>query len=143
MAGKTIKRQIPTSKINYLPPADEPNQEIQLDFIGPGRFKQRRLFNLTSFDRYSRWPVACICEAPTGKFAKTFLEQYILLNGIPQTIRTDKGTAFLGNEFRSVCKKAKHKTNIWYAIYIHTATGLVERGMKSLKDITRTNLEDK
>ena len=142
MAGKSIKPQIPMSEINYLPPADKPNQEIQLDFIGPIRFKQRRFYILISIDRHSRWPAACICEAPTGKTAKTFLEQYILLNGIPQTIRTDKGTAFTGNEFRTVCKKLNIKL-IYGTPYIHTATGLVERGIKTLTDLMKTNLEDK
>ena len=118
MAGKSIKPQIPMSEINYLPPADKPNQEIQLDFIGPIRFKQRRFYILISIDRYGRWPAACISEAPTGKTAKTFLEQYILLNGIPQTIRTDKGTAFTGNEFRTACKKLNIKLNMVHHIFI-------------------------
>ena len=141
MAGKSLKPQIPTLKINYLPPADKPNEENQLHFIGPIRFKQRRFFILISIDRYSRWPATCICEAPTGKTAKTFLEQKHFLNVIPQTIRTDKGTAFTGNEFRSICQKLNIKL-IYGTPYIHTATGLVERGIKTLKDLTRTNLED-
>ena len=90
MAGKCIEPQIPMSEINYLSPAEKPNREIQLDFIGPIRFKQRRFLILISIDRFGRWPAACICEAPTWKTATTFLKQYILLNGIPQTIRTDK-----------------------------------------------------
>ena len=99
-SGKSIKPQLPMTEINYLPPAEKPNQEIQLDFIGPIRFKHRRFYILISTDRYSRWPAACICEAPTSKTAKIFLEQYILLNGIPQASRTNKGTAFTGKEFR-------------------------------------------
>ena len=75
MTGKSIKPQIPMSEINYLPPTDKPNEEIQLDFIGPIRFQQRRFFILISIDRYSRWPAACICEAPNGNTAKIFLEQ--------------------------------------------------------------------
>ena len=91
MAGKNIKPQLPMTEINCLPPVEKTKQEIQLDI-------------LLSIDRYSRWPAACICEAPTGKTAKNFLEQYITLNGLPQTIRTDKGTAFTGKEFRDFCK---------------------------------------
>ena len=113
-----------------------------MDFIGPIRFKHRRFYILISIDRYSRWPAACICEAPTGKTAKIFLQQYILLNGIPQVIRTDKGTAFIGKEFRQMCKNL-HIKLIYSTPYIHTATGLVERGIKTLKDLMRTNLEDK
>ena len=109
MAGKNIKPQLPMTEINYLPPAEKTNQEIQLDFIGPIRFKHRRFYILLSIDRYSRWPAACICETATGKTAKNFLEQYITLNGLPQTIRTDKGTAFTGKEFRDFCKSLNIK----------------------------------
>ena len=130
------------SEINYLPPTDKPNEEIQLEFIGPIRFKQRRYLILITIDRYSRWPAACICEVPNGKTAKTFLEQYLLLNGIPKVIKTDKRTAFTGNEFRSTCKKLNIKL-IYGTPYIHTSTGLVERGIKTLKDSMKTNLEDK
>ena len=141
MTGKSNKPQIPMSEKNYLPPTDKPNEEIQLDFIGPIRFKQQIFIILISIDRYSRWPAACICEAPNGKTAKTFLEQYILINDIPQVIRTDKGTAFTENVFRSTCKKVNIKL-IYGTPYIHTATGLVERGIKTVKDLMKTNLED-
>ena len=104
MSGKSLKLQIPMTEINYLPPVEKPNEEIQLDFIGPIRFKHRRFYILISIDRYSRWPAACICEDPTSKTAKVFLQQYILMNGIPQVFRTDKGTAFTGKEFRQMCK---------------------------------------
>ena len=100
MAGKNIKPQLPMVEINYLPPGEKTNQEIQLDFIESIKFEHRRFYILLSIDRYSRWPAACICEAPIGKTAKNFLEQYMTLNGLPQTIRTDKSTAFTGKEFR-------------------------------------------
>ena len=129
------------TEIYYLPPVEKTNQEIQLDFIGPIRFKHRRFYILLSKDRYSRLPAACICEAPTGKTAKNFLEQYITLNGLPQTIRTDKGTAFTGKEFREICKSLKIKL-IYGTPYIHTPTGLVERGIRTLKEYLRTNLEE-
>ena len=95
--GKNIKSQLTMTEVNYLPPTKKPNQGIQLDFIGPRRPKQRRFFMLVSTDRYSRWPAACICETPTDKTAKSFLEQYINLIGISETIGTDEGTAFSGN----------------------------------------------
>ena len=90
MTGKSLKPQIPMTEINYLPPVEKPNQEIQLHFAAPIRFKQRRFYILVSIDRYSRWPAACICEAPNGRTAKTFLEQYIFLNAIPQLRRTER-----------------------------------------------------
>ena len=119
MAGKNIKPQLPMSEINYLPLAEKTNQEIQLNFIGPIRFEHRRFYILLSIYRYSRRPAACICEAPTGKTAKNFLEQYITLNGLPQTKRTDKNTAFTGKEFRDFCKSLNIKL-IYGTPYIHT-----------------------
>ena len=92
------------TEIFYVPLVEKINQEIHLDFIGPIRNRHRRFYLLLSMDRYSRWPAACICEAPTGRTAKNFLEQYVTLNGLPQTIRTDKGTAFTGKEIRELCK---------------------------------------
>ena len=103
MTGKNIEPQLPMTEVNYLPPTKKPNEEIQWDFIGPIRFKKRRFFILVSIDRYSSWPAACVSDKPTGKTAKSFLEQYINLNGIPQTIRTDKSTAFTGKEFSDIC----------------------------------------
>ena len=141
MTGKGIKTKLPKTEINYLPPVEKPNQEIQLGFIGPVRFKHRRIYIQVSIDRYSRWPAACNGEAPTSKTAKIFVEQYKLLNGITQTIRTAKRTAFTGKNFRQMCKNL-HIKLIHGTPYSHTATGLRERGIKILKDLTRTNLED-
>ena len=42
MAGKNIEAQRPLTEIYYLPPAEKPNQDIQLEFDGPIRFKHRR-----------------------------------------------------------------------------------------------------
>ena len=141
MAGKNIEPQLPITEIICLPTVEKTNQEYQLDFIGPIRFKHQRFYILLSIDRYSRWPAACICEAPTGKTAKNFLEQYITLNGLPQTIRTDKGTAFTGKEFREIFKSPNIKLT-YGTPYIHTPPGLVERGIRTLKEYLRTNLEE-
>ena len=118
--------------INYLPPVEKTNQEIHLDFIGPIRFEHRRFHILFSIDRYSRWPAECICEAPTGRTAEKFVEQYDTLNGLPQTIRTDKGTAFTGKEFRELCK-ALNINLVYGTPYIHTPIGMVKRGIRTLK----------
>ena len=70
------------------------------------------------------------------------MEQYILLNGTPQVIRTDKRMAFTRNEIRFTCKTLNIKL-IYGTPYLHTATGLVKRSIKTLKDLMKTNLEDK
>ena len=112
-----------------------------MDFIGLMKNNMRRIFIVVSVDRYSRWPTASICKYTDGKIAVSFLKQYIPLNGIPKIFRTDKGTAFMGNTFRSFCKEMNIKL-VNGTPYIHSSTGLVERGIKTLKDSLRTNLED-
>ena len=77
-------------------------------------------------------------RSPNGKTAITFLKQNILLNGIPQIVRTDKGTAFTRKEFRTMCKDLNIKL-IYGTPYIHMATGLVKRGIKTLKDLINEN----
>ena len=66
------------------------------------------------------------------------MEQYTNLNGIPKTIRTDKATTFTGHTFREFCRN-HHIRLIFGTPYIHTPTGLVERGMRTLKGILLTN----
>ena len=87
----------------------------------------RRFYILLSMDRYSKWPAASFCTSTDGETAVKFLDHYIRLNGIPKTIRTDKATAFTGRLFRDFCKKHYIKL-IYRPPYIHTPTGLVERG---------------
>ena len=96
MSGKNIKPNILSTEINSDPPLDNPNEEIQLDFIGPMTENNRRFYILLSIDRYSKWPAASFCTSTDGETAVKFLDQYIRLNGIPIIIKTDKATAFTG-----------------------------------------------
>ena len=80
-------------------------------------------------------------KLPVGKTAKTFLKQFILLNGIPQIIRTDKGTEFTGKKLRTICNDMSIKL-IYGTPHVHTVTELVEQGTRTLKDSVKTKLED-
>ena len=91
-------------------------------------------------DRYRKWPAASFCTSTDGETAVTFLEQYIRLNGIPKTIRTVIATASTGRLFRDFCKK--HYIKLIYGTpFIHTPTGLVERGVRTLKENLLTNIK--
>ena len=105
MSGKNIKPNIPYTEKNSLPPLNSPNAEIQLDFISPITDNNRRFYILLSMDRFSKWPAACFCRSTDGEAAVKCLEQYINLNGVPKTIRTDKATAFTGRLFREYCRR--------------------------------------
>ena len=126
MSGKNIKPNIPSTETNHLPRLDNPNEEIQLYFIGPITVENRQFHILLSMDRFSKWPAANFCTSTDGETAIKLLEQYIQLNGIPKTIRTDRTTAFTGRLFKNFCKK--HFIKLIYGTpYIHTPAGLVER----------------
>ena len=139
MAGKSIKPNIPSTEKNQLPPLNEPNEELQLDFIGPITERNRRFYILLSMDRFSKWPAASFCKSTDSQMAVKFLEQYVNLNGIPKTIRTDKSTAFTSRSLKEFCKGHQMKL-IHGTPYIHTPTGLVERGVRTLKEILLTNV---
>ena len=141
LSGKNLKPNIPKTEQNSLPPLSAPNEEIQLDFIGPIMDQNRRFYILLSMDRYSKWPAASLCKTTDGETATKFLEQYCNLNGIPKTIRTDKATAFTGRQFREFCK-TKFIKLIYGTPYIHTPTGLVGRGVRTLKENLLTNIKD-
>ena len=91
-------------------------------------------------DRYSKWPAASLCKPTDGKTAVNFLQQYIQLNGIPKTIRTDKVSAFTCHYFREFCRK-NYLSIIHGTPYIHTPTGLVERGVRTIKENLLTNIK--
>ena len=140
MFGKSVKPNIPNTEKKVLPPVNSPNEEIQLDFIGPITENHRRFYILLSMDRFSKWPAASLCKYTDGKTAVKLIEQYIQLNGIPKMIRTDKATAFTGRLFRDFCKK--HYIKLIYGTpYFHTPTGLVERGVRTRKENLLTNIK--
>ena len=112
-----------------------------MDFIGPITDQNRRFYILLSMDQYSRWPAVSLCKTTDGETATKILEQYCNLNGIPKTSRTDKTTAITGRQFREFCKNKFIKL-IYGTPYIHTPTGLVEPGVRTLKENLLTNIKD-
>ena len=75
------------------------------------------------------------------KNSKKFPGTIYYIKRVTTNHRTDKGTAFTGKEFREICKSLNIKL-IYGTPYIHTPTGLVERGIRTLKEHLRTNLEE-
>ena len=92
-------------------------------------------------DKNSRWPVAKICENTNHETVISFLNEYINVYGVPKQIKSDKGGAFISKEYIEYCKT--HNINrVYGTANLHTGTGLVERTIQSLKNLTLANLED-
>ena len=100
-----------------------PNEEIQLD--------QSQKTTVGAF--CCRWPAASFFTSTDGETLIKFLKQYLQLNSIPETSRTDNATAFTGRLFRDFFKKHYFKI-IYGTPYIQTPTGLVERIVRTLKE---------
>ena len=108
--------------------------------MGPITDQNRRFYTLLSMDRYSKWPAASLCKTTDGETEIKFLEQYCNSNGIPKTISMDKAAAFTGRLFRKFCKN-KFIEIIYGTPYIHTPTGLVERGVRTLNETLLANIK--
>ena len=100
----------------------------------------RKIYILLSVDRYSKWPAACLTNSPNGTTAAKFLERYIKLKGVPKLILTDQGTEFTGRVFRQFFKK--YFRIIYVTPFLHTSTGLVERGVRTLKNYMLANINE-
>ena len=111
-----------------------------MDFIDPITKTNQRFYILRSLDRYSEWSAASFYKPTDGPTADRFLEQNLNLNGIPKTIGNDKATAFTVRTFRGFCKN--HHIKLFNSTpYVHTPTGLVERGVRTLKETILTNVK--
>ena len=141
-AGKNIITQISSTEKNKLEILTEPNQEIQLDFAGPIKSKTRGdVYILVAVDRFSKWPTALVCGNTDTRTVLKILTKSFTDNGTPQCIRTDKGSCFKSNEFKKFCNDENMK-RIRCTPNLHTGTGLVERMIRTIKSLTRTNVAE-
>ena len=89
LSGKNIKLETPsTGKKNNLPSLQEPNEETQLDFVGPNTFKNRKVYIFLAVDRFSKWPSASITKTSSdGKSVIEFMRQISMVHGNPKNRR--------------------------------------------------------
>ena len=142
-AGKNLKTQLPSTEKSKLEPPKNPGEEIQIDFTGNlnSNYLDSSPFILVAVDKNSRWPVAKICKNTNHGTVLTFLREYIKVYGVPKTIKSDNGSAFISKEYKSFCKEY-NIIRKYGTLNLHTGTGLVERTIQSLKNLTKTNLEE-
>ena len=90
--GKNLKSYKTFNSSLPLPPLFAPNDEVQLDFAGPLQDeKGKKVFILVAVDRFSKFPSALLTKNTGSKKVVKFLEAYIRIHGIPNSIRTDHG----------------------------------------------------
>ena len=139
LTGKPLKCMKTQNEFGKLPAANQPNEEISLDFAGPfhnANIKKKYL--LVSVDNYSAWPDALFLPNPTTDKVIEFLLEYIAKNGIPKRIRTDPGTAFKSEKFKAFCKE-KFIDHVVCPVRDHKGNGKVEGMIRTINERLRTN----
>ena len=76
-----------------------PWQRLSVDFMGPKPTRSRNKYIFTVIDKASRFPFAFPVEGPTTNAAIFCLTSLFSLFGPPQSIHSDRGTAFESYEF--------------------------------------------
>ena len=142
VSGESIKRNIPSTEKTAYHRWTVPTEKFNWIsiLVDQSRKITAWFYLILSIDRYSKWQSASICKHTDRETAVNLLEQNIQLNGIPKTIRTDNATAFTGRLFCDFCKNRYIKL-IYGIPYIHTPTGLVKRGVRTLKENLLTNIK--
>ena len=95
---------------------------------------------MVALDSNSRWPVAKTCKN-TNHESVIFLQENTNIYGVPKSVKTDRGRAFISKEFSKYC----NENNIirkYGTANLHTGTGMAERTIRSLKNLLKANLED-
>ena len=131
--GKNLKPKIPKSKLANLPPLNEPNEEIQMDFAGPILDEQNNdSYILASVDRFSRYPNAKLYHNCDTDTAIKYLEKFIKFHGMPRNIRCDQAQAFKSRQFEIFCNNHNIKL-ILAPAGDHRANELIERLIQTIK----------
>ena len=88
--GKNLKSIIPSNKWAPIKLCKKQNEEIQIDFGGPiNNEKNQELYFLACIDRFSKFPAAEVFGRANAQIILKFLEEYVLLHGVPRTTRLD------------------------------------------------------
>ena len=145
-AGKNIRVIKRQSEFETIQKAKHVNEERALDFMGPfAGAPENKKYLLVAIDQLSANPTLKIVKNTAIEEVTEFLRKYISDNGIPQKLRTDQATVFMGNEFRQFRKELGMR-HVVCPIYDHRGNGKVERLVRTINERLRvrsTNRETK
>ena len=82
-----------------------PNEEIQIDFGGTIYNEKNQDF-LACIIRLSRFPTAEVFDRANAENILKFLHEFVLLHGIPRTIRLDQAQCHIGYQNKTFCNQS-------------------------------------
>ena len=92
-------------------------------------------------DRFSKWPTADFGKNTNTRTVIKLLSKYCTDNRIPRTICTNNGSCFKSQELKNCCN-GKNIKRIRCTPNLHAGNGLVEKTIRTVKSLTRANLEN-
>jgi len=118
--------------------SSKPFEKIFLDIVGPlVTTDTGNTYILTMQDDLTKFSLGVAIPNHTANMvAQSFVEKFVLIHGIPDTILTDQGTDFLSKTFTEVCKLLKiNKINT--SPYHPQTNGSLERSHRTLAEYLR------
>ena len=104
--GKNLKSIIPAKKWAPLKLCKVSNEEIQIDLGGPiYNEKNQEVYFLACIDRFSKFPTAEVFDRANADNILKFLQEYVLLHGIPRSIRLDQARCQTGSQIKAFCSQ--------------------------------------
>ena len=108
-----------------------PGQVIHLDYL---EYDSKHIFILK--DQYSSWSKYYLTSDMSSQSAIRCLKDYFNIFGLPTKIVSDGGLSFRSGVFREFLESyhiIHHQTSAYWS----SSAGLVERGVRSLKDVLK------
>ena len=131
--GKNLKFILPANKWAPLKLCKVPN-EIQIDFGGPiYNEKNQEIYFLACIDRFSKSPTTEVFDRANTDNILKFHQEYVLLHGIPRTVRLDQARCQTGQQVKTFCSQNNIQL-IEAPIHDHRAIDLVERLIQTIKN---------
>ena len=92
-------------------PSVEPNEEIQIDFVGPILDGQgREVYFLACIDRFSKFSSLKLYNNAKATNIEHFLNKNMSIHGVPRSIRMNQARCQTGNIIRELCNRNNIKT---------------------------------
>ena len=135
--SKNLNAVILKTIIGILPPVNEPDEEVQIDFPEPipSRNNKTDYYILASVDRLSRYAKAQEFKDHDTTTAISYLEDYCSFHGTSRALRSDQAQAFKAHEFEIFWFDKNIKLIIAPVLDLIDlrATGMVERMVQAIK----------
>ena len=139
--SNNLKSLIPANKWAPLKLCKVLEEEIQIDFWGPiYNEKNQEVFFLACIDRFSEFPSAEVFDRANADNILKSLREYLLLHGVPRSIRLDQVRCQTGQRIKAFCNQNNIQL-IEAPIHDHRAIGLVERLTQTIKQVLKRRLE--